>query len=148
MIKNFVSVPLDKIEPILSALNQNIDSLLSQKKFPCILFSGDLGTGKTTFIRKWMDSRNSSELVNSPTFALHNLYDLDNIPVHHFDLYRIKDTGELFELGFDEIWGKEGISLIEWWEIAESMLPKEGRLYLNIEHDTLETRNYILETPK
>jgi tRNA threonylcarbamoyladenosine biosynthesis protein TsaE len=127
-------------------LSNTIKYLLNEHSYPCILLSGDLGAGKTTLIREWLKHVGSKDLANSPTFALHNIYDWNHIIVHHFDLYRLKDISEIDELGFEEIWGKEGISFIEWWKIAENKIPFENRVYIDIEHDTEENRIYRVST--
>ncbi|TGN20341.1 tRNA (adenosine(37)-N6)-threonylcarbamoyltransferase complex ATPase subunit type 1 TsaE [Leptospira idonii] len=146
MKDTFLGLKESELIRLFAVLDHKIDTLLKNNIFPCILLSGDLGTGKTTFVRKWMHHRGSSDLVNSPTFALQNEYELNGQPVHHFDLYRLKSAEELEELGFSEIWGKEGISFIEWWKIADSFLPEQGRIYLQIFHSDFESRDYELKT--
>jgi tRNA threonylcarbamoyladenosine biosynthesis protein TsaE len=89
-----------------------------------ILINGEMGAGKTTFIRNFVQSFNPELIVNSPTYNLIHEYKVsESITFYHFDLYRIKTSEDVENLGFDEIWGKQGISLIEWGEIALEYYP-------------------------
>jgi tRNA threonylcarbamoyladenosine biosynthesis protein TsaE len=136
----------NEISKIFKDFTNIIESYLSLNFFPTILLSGDLGAGKTTFVRQWMSSVGSNDLVNSPTFALQNVYQWNNLEVHHFDLYRIKFQDEIDELGFQEIWGNGCISFIEWWPNAINKLPTSGLIRLEILHDTPDSRIYVLES--
>lgn len=92
-----------------------------------VAFYGDLGAGKTEFIRGICTNYNVKELVTSPTFTIMNQYsgeyNNDEIKIFHIDLYRIKNQNELEEIGFDDcIYSKSSIKLIEWAEKAEERL--------------------------
>lgn len=96
-----------------------------------IELKGDLGAGKTTLAKSIITSLCKAETeVTSPTFNIVQLYDAPNFTIWHFDLYRLKNPGELVEIGIDEALGN-GVCLIEWPEIAESLLPKE-KLVINL----------------
>ncbi|MDZ4725121.1 MAG: tRNA (adenosine(37)-N6)-threonylcarbamoyltransferase complex ATPase subunit type 1 TsaE [Leptospira sp.] len=136
----------DNLKPLFEILTPLIQKILNQKQFPIILLSGDLGAGKTTLVRKWMESVGSNDQANSPTFTLQNIYDWKGIVIHHFDLYRIKSIEELEELGFEDIWGKVGICFIEWWQIAENLIPSQSRIHLNIETIDRSKRIYNLRS--
>lgn len=96
-----------------------------------VSFYGDLGSGKTEFIKGICRQLKVDELVSSPTFTIINQYlgSLDNveIPIYHIDLYRIKNHEELENIGFEEcIHTHNGIKLIEWAQKANGDLPKKG----------------------
>jgi tRNA threonylcarbamoyladenosine biosynthesis protein TsaE len=93
-----------------------------------IALSGELGAGKTCFARAFIRARSGSgdaaEEVPSPTFTLVQTYDLPGGPVWHFDLYRLRNAEEAWELGIEDAF-REGISLIEWPERLGSLLPAQ-----------------------
>ncbi|TAL69938.1 MAG: tRNA (adenosine(37)-N6)-threonylcarbamoyltransferase complex ATPase subunit type 1 TsaE [Bacteroidetes bacterium] len=91
---------------------------------------GDLGAGKTEFIKGICAYFKVDELVNSPTFTIMNQYigelDENEIPILHIDLYRIKKSSELKEIGFDEIiFSNDSIKLVEWADKAFGVLPPD-----------------------
>jgi tRNA threonylcarbamoyladenosine biosynthesis protein TsaE len=92
---------------------------------------GDLGAGKTEFIKGICSYFKVDELVNSPTFTIMNQYagmlNDDEIPILHIDLYRIKKSNELKEIGFDEIiFSGDSIKLVEWADKAFGLLPPDS----------------------
>ena len=89
-----------------------------------VLLSGDLGSGKTTLARAILRALGVSEDVPSPTFTLVQSYDT-NPPVAHFDLYRLKSTAEMAELGLEDALA-DGAVLVEWPERAPEFLPPEA----------------------
>ncbi len=113
----------------------------------CITFAGDLGVGKTAFIRAMVQalSQQSQEVV-SPTFLLMQQYDVTvekNTPcqLFHFDLYRLEDKSELAELALEETL-EDGIVCIEWADIAADMLP-DDKLAICMDYGDKEGRRYI-----
>ncbi len=105
---------------------ENIGRCFGQKlaKNSVVCFFGDLGAGKTTFIRGLAEGANPDEEahVNSPTFVYLNIYDGAK-PVYHFDLYRLRDSDEFLSMGFDDYLSCGGICCIEWSERVSSLLP-------------------------
>jgi len=94
---------------------------------PVMAFSGELGAGKTTFIQSLCSALGVSREVNSPTFALVNEYFTDTgEPVYHFDLYRIENPEELFDLGYEEYFYSGHRCLIEWPEKASHLVPEDA----------------------
>jgi tRNA threonylcarbamoyladenosine biosynthesis protein TsaE len=90
-----------------------------------ITFSGDLGVGKTSFIQYFVNSLSDKLVeVTSPTFNLVHIYNLDKVEIWHFDLYRLNEAKDLYELGIEDAFNN-GIALIEWPEISRNILPKE-----------------------
>lgn len=96
-----------------------------------ITFSGNLGSGKTSFIKYMINSLSLEKLeVTSPSFNLLHIYELNNLELWHFDLYRLKDIDEIYELGIEDAFIK-GVSLIEWPQIIDTILP-ENRLDIKL----------------
>lgn len=94
------------------------------KKGDVVAFYGALGAGKTTFIRGVIQSLTTPDAdVPSPTFTLLQTYDTPRFPIHHFDMYRLKNQAEAYELGIEDAFA-DGVSLIEWPERVASLLPR------------------------
>ena len=105
----------------------------SLKKGDVICLKGELGAGKTHFVKGIADYFNfQMNQVSSPTFTLINEYAAD-IPIYHFDCYRIENESEALEIGAEEYFFDEGVSLIEWPEKIQSLIPVQAR--------TVEIRN-------
>ncbi len=85
---------------------------------------GNLGVGKSVFARAFIKKLTQADDVPSPTFTLVQEYDASDFKIFHFDLYRLKNPDEVFEIGFEEaIYG--GVSLLEWPEKAKGWMPKD-----------------------
>lgn len=132
---------------------QNIGKKFAErlKKGDVVVFYGDLGAGKTEFIKGICDYFRVDEIVNSPTFTIINRYFTDTFDddthIFHIDLYRIKDISELKEIGFEDcIYSDEDIILIEWAEKAEKVI-KTSNYKVSIFNDAIEenSRNIIIE---
>lgn len=110
---------------------------LKQKSALVLALSGDLGSGKTTFIQGFMRGLGVKNKITSPTFVLIKSYKLkveSYKVVYHIDCYRIKNTGELLKLGIKEIFkNPQNIVLIEWAERIRRALPK-NTIWLKFEH--------------
>ncbi len=102
-------------------LAENIES----EKFPnmIICLNGELGSGKTVFVKGFANSLNIKENITSPTFNIIKEYEEGQMPLYHMDVYRLNDNGE--SIGIDEYFNKEGITIIEWADIINDILPKE-----------------------
>lgn len=87
---------------------------------------GDLGVGKTVFTQGFAEGLNIEESVNSPTFTIVQIYDEGRIPLYHFDVYRIGDPEEIYEIGYEEYFFGEGVCLIEWSKLIDELIPKEA----------------------
>ncbi|MCI8512786.1 MAG: tRNA (adenosine(37)-N6)-threonylcarbamoyltransferase complex ATPase subunit type 1 TsaE [Lachnospiraceae bacterium] len=86
--------------------------------------NGDLGVGKTVFTQGFAAGLGVTEPVNSPTFTILQQYDTGRLPLYHFDVYRIGDIEEMDEVGYEDCFFGEGVSLIEWSGLIEELLPK------------------------
>lgn len=95
-----------------------------------VCLNGDLGAGKTTLTKSIGLGLGVTEYITSPTFTLINEYS-GKYPVYHFDTYRLENIEELHDLGFDEYFYSNGVSIIEWADKIERFLP-EDRIVLDI----------------
>ena len=96
--------------------------------------SGDLGTGKTVLAQGFADGLGIREPVSSPTFTIIQQHDGGRLPLYHFDVYRIGDISEMDEIGYEECFYGQGVSLIEWSNLIEEILP-ETVIRVTIEKD-------------
>ena len=95
---------------------------------------GDLGVGKTVFAQGMADGLGIAEPICSPTFTIVQVYDEGSLPFYHFDVYRIADSSEMDEIGWEDYIYGDGVSLIEWANLIEEILP-EDRIEILIEKD-------------
>ncbi|WP_352418324.1 tRNA (adenosine(37)-N6)-threonylcarbamoyltransferase complex ATPase subunit type 1 TsaE [Proteiniborus sp.] len=135
-------------------LRINVDNLKETERIGFILgklltggevvcMTGDLGAGKTTMTQSIAKGLDVEDYVTSPTFTIINEYS-GRCPLYHFDVYRINDVDEMYDLGYEEYFYSRGVSVIEWANIIEEILPEER---LNIEiskKDNNEGREIII----
>lgn len=94
---------------------------------------GDLGTGKTALTSYIAKGLGITRRVNSPTFTIVKEYTDGRLPMYHFDVYRVSDPEELFNIGIDEYFFGEGVCIIEWADLIEEILP-ENTKYIYLEY--------------
>lgn len=102
---------------------------------------GDLGVGKTVFTQGLAKGLEIDEPINSPTFTIVQVYEEGRLPFYHFDVYRIGDISEMDEIGFDDYVYGEGVSLIEWANLIQEILP-EQHISITIEKDLEQGFDY------
>lgn len=95
---------------------------------------GDLGVGKTVFTQGMAKGLGIQEPVSSPTFTIVQVYEEGRLPFYHFDVYRIGDISEMDEIGYEDYVYGEGVSLIEWANLIEEILP-DKRITIVIEKE-------------
>lgn len=128
------------------------DTLEFAKKFAeslktgdVIVLIGDLGSGKTKFTEGVLSFFGIENEISSPTFTIVNEYISSNVNIYHFDVYRLHDASEFYNIGGDEYFNK-GICIIEWGDIIEDALPEN---YTKITFEKIEddenSRNIIIE---
>lgn len=116
-----------KLEEIDSAAGEFL-AYISQSSFQSNIFAfyGEMGAGKTTFIKALCRVLGVSDAVNSPTFTIINEYKAaKGFPIYHFDFYRINKLQEAYDIGLDEYFSGEGLCLIEWPEKIAGALPDD-----------------------
>ena len=102
-------------------LAENIES----EKFPgmIICLDGELGSGKTVFVKGFAKSLGIEDNITSPTFNIVKEYNTGEIPLYHMDVYRLEDTDE--DIGFADYFGSDAISIVEWSDLIADSLPDE-----------------------
>ncbi len=101
-----------------------------------ITLEGDLGAGKTTFTKGLAEGLHIKKTVNSPTFTIIKEYN-GALPLYHMDVYRLEDSDE--DLGFDEYFEGDGVTVVEWAHLIEEQLPKD-KLMIRLRHGANDTR--------
>lgn len=96
--------------------------------------TGDLGVGKTVFTQGLAAGLGITEPVNSPTFTIMQIYEEGRLPFYHFDVYRIGDVEEMEEIGYEDYFYGQGLTIIEWAELIREILPKNHK-EIRIEKD-------------
>ncbi len=99
-----------------------------------VCIDGDLGVGKTVFTKGFAEGLGVKDDVVSPTFTIIQEYTDGNIPMYHFDVYRIGHPDEMYDIGYEEYFYGDGVCLIEWSSRIEELLPEES-IHINIEKD-------------
>ena len=130
----------------LSDLDQAAIALLdfagTEKIF---VFEGDMGAGKTTFIKVIAKALGVKELVSSPTFSIVNEYEGKGNTFYHFDFYRIKNLREAYDIGYEEYFFSGNTCFIEWPEKVEELLPEH---YIKREIKLLGENEMVLSINK
>ena len=108
---------------------------------------GDLGVGKTVFTQGFAEGLGITEPVSSPTFTIVQVYEEGRLPFYHFDVYRIADPEEMYEVGFDDYIEGDGVCFIEWANLIDDLLPEE-RTEITIEKDLSKGFDYRLISGK
>ena len=93
-----------------------------------IALIGDLGAGKTTLTKYIAEGLGVTEHVQSPTFTIVREYHSGRMPLYHFDVYRIDDPDEMFEIGYEEYFYGDGLCVVEWADKIEELLPEGTRI--------------------
>ena len=121
MIKEFHTKSVEETEGV----GRELAFTLNREK-PCfIAMYGDLGVGKTAFVRGLASVLAPNAKVKSPTYTVVNKYEGDKIPLYHLDVYRINDEDELYSIGFDD-YVSTGICVVEWSENIQESIPSNA----------------------
>lgn len=111
------------------------------KDITVIVFHGEMGSGKTTFIKAIGKALNAEDAMSSPTFSIVNEYKLnDHKKIFHFDFYRIKNETEAFDIGTEEYFDSGHYCFVEWPEKIPSLLPhRYAEVFITIDDETHRT---------
>lgn len=120
---------------------------LAMQEDTVFAFNGQMGAGKTTFIKALCEALGVSETVTSPTFAIVNEYRSDETGelIYHFDFYRIKKLDEVYDMGYEDYFYSGALCFIEWPELIEELLPG-NTIKVSIEENEAGEREITLET--
>jgi len=99
-----------------------VDSILPELKHNILLLKGNLGAGKTTFTQFLLKNLGCKDEVNSPTYSIVNEYNSPKGKIYHFDLYRLKNIEEVYDIGIEEYLDNAFLCIIEWPEVYEDEL--------------------------
>jgi len=113
----------------------------STKGYKIFAFYGQMGAGKTTFIKSLCEALGAEDVVTSPTFTLVNEYrTTGGDPIYHIDFYRIRKTEEVFDFGIEEYFSSGNYCFMEWPELIEELLPPGTvKVRINVEGDEQRT---------
>lgn len=131
----FVSGSVEETERIGAELAQRLPA------GSVVAFSGDLGAGKTAFVRGMARGLGIRERITSPTFTIVNEYEGGTCPLFHFDLYRLSGEDELFDIGWEDYLARGGICAVEWSERAPEAM--EGSICVDISRGEQEDQRVI-----
>ncbi|WP_068268347.1 tRNA (adenosine(37)-N6)-threonylcarbamoyltransferase complex ATPase subunit type 1 TsaE [Caviibacter abscessus] len=125
-------------------INEIIDNLsklvcANNKKSLCIALIGDLGTGKTAFTKRLLKGLGIEENVKSPTFTYMIDYKTKDMNIYHFDLYRVSNEDDLYNIGYFDYIDQKGLVILEWADLIKGNVP-ENALYFEIKHDDIDSR--------
>lgn len=109
----------------LDQLEEAANFVLKNAKSKIILFEGEMGSGKTTLIKKLVKQLGSQDTVSSPTFSLVNEYETNDNIIYHFDLYRVNEVEELYNFGIETYIYSDKYVFVEWPDLLKSMLQEE-----------------------
>ena len=104
-------------------IGEKLGSLVNSGDIVCL--TGDLGTGKTHFVKGFAKGLNIEEYITSPTFTIVNEYQ-GRLKLYHFDVYRVDDPDEIYAIGFDEYIFSSAVSIIEWSNLIQELIPEES----------------------
>jgi tRNA threonylcarbamoyladenosine biosynthesis protein TsaE len=115
--------------------------LAFNKENKIFVFYGEMGAGKTTFIKAICTELGVKDTVSSPTFSIVNEYEGNGQTIYHFDFYRIKTIQEAFDIGYEEYFYSGDICLIEWPEKVQELLPEH---YVRVDITTIDPNKRML----
>jgi len=134
----------DKNDSLRSVINF-IDKIRLDQTKNIILLKGDLGAGKTTFVKAYINHLGGDkDEVDSPTFSLLNTYSVNNQDIHHFDLYRIQSPQEIEDIGFMEYMDSGNLCFIEWPDKIAEFLPQNQVIIIDIIVSLDKCREYSI----
>ncbi|MCD0487307.1 tRNA (adenosine(37)-N6)-threonylcarbamoyltransferase complex ATPase subunit type 1 TsaE [Pedobacter sp. MC2016-14] len=136
---------VNQLSDLKAAANALI-TLAGKNKEKLFIFEGEMGAGKTTFIKEICAALGVTETVSSPTFSIVNEYEGDGEVIYHFDFYRIKNLQEAYDIGYEDYFDSGNICLIEWPEKIAALLLQENYIKIQISILGPEKRKLLFTT--
>lgn len=129
-----MDIKIESLEKIDTAAIEFIKAMGDNTVFA---FHGEMGVGKTTFIKAICENLGVSDSINSPTFAIVNEYRSDSAElIYHFDFYRINKIEEAYDFGYEDYFYSGSLCFIEWPEKIETLLPNDTiNVYIKVQED-------------
>lgn len=124
-------------------IGKQLGKLLNPGNIVCL--SGDLGAGKTAFTQGIAKGLGVEDYVTSPTYTIINEYE-GRAPLYHFDVYRLNDIEEMYELGYEEYFFGDGVVVLEWADVVRDIIPEE-RLWITILNTKGDNSREIIMEP-
>ena len=118
-----MNITINSLDNIASAACEFISAIGDHKVFA---FYGQMGAGKTTFIKAVCEELGVNDVITSPTFAIVNEYTGNEGSIFHFDFYRIKKLEEVYDMGYEDYFYSGSLCFIEWPELIEEILPDDA----------------------
>ncbi|HJP62242.1 MAG TPA: tRNA (adenosine(37)-N6)-threonylcarbamoyltransferase complex ATPase subunit type 1 TsaE [Mucilaginibacter sp.] len=137
-----MELPVKSISELKGAAEKLIRFAGEEKIF---LFYGDMGAGKTTFIKSLCECLGVTEPTSSPTFSIINEYQATSSKIYHFDFYRLKKQEEALDMGYEEYFYSDNYSFIEWPEKIAGLLPDH---YIRVDLNVLSNNERLLTFTK
>lgn len=142
MKREFIVSKIEDLEQVAQVITEYFG------EFEVYALEGEMGSGKTTFMRALGKVLKVNEEVNSPTYSLVNEYTIDNsvMRIFHFDLFRLKSIEELIDIGFEEyLYAPDVYVFAEWWQMAKDLLQKVDYVLIRFEKIDEQTRKITIE---
>ena len=134
-----MEIKIEKLDNIREAAKQFIANIGDSTVFA---FYGNMGAGKTTFVKAVCEELGVDDVITSPTFSIVNEYRSEQTGelIYHFDFYRVKKIEEVYDMGFEDYFYSGALCFIEWPELCEEVLPDDTvKLSINEEPDGSRT---------
>ena len=134
-----MEIKIEKLDNIREAAKQFIANIVDSTVFA---FYGNMGAGKTTFVKAVCEELGVDDVITSPTFSIVNEYRSEQTGelIYHFDFYRVKKIEEVYDMGFEDYFYSGALCFIEWPELCEEVLPDDTvKVSINEEPDGSRT---------
>ena len=134
-----MEIKIEKLDNIREAAKQFIANIGDSTVFA---FYGNMGAGKTTFVKAVCEELGVDDVITSPTFSIVNEYRSEQTGelIYHFDFYRVKKIEEVYDMGFEDYFYTGALCFIEWPELCEEVLPDDTvKVYIKEEPDGSRT---------